>query len=106
MSKRIIRTMVAAASMLVAASPALAHDHTGMQQSMEHAAAVDEQSEKESVALLDRCMQQVASIHRSISKLQATLDPKHTSNSANEELKKLELKLQEANDIVRPLQIF
>ena len=93
-------------SMLTGASVALAHDHGGMQDGSHHAVAKDEQSAKETADILEKCEQQVTSIHRRISRLQSELASKNAPNAINDELKKLELKLNEAGDIVRPLQIF
>jgi len=91
--------------LFAAATPAFAHDHGGSHESMEHATE-NNLSAKESEVLLDSCAQKAVSVMRRIDSLRARIDAKHASGSMNEELKKLEQKLLEANDIVRPLQIF
>jgi peptidoglycan hydrolase CwlO-like protein len=98
-----------AMSMFVAASPAFAvHDH-GPQNSAGQGASkgsMEDQSAKEAEKLLNSCAQQVASIQKRINKLQAETAGRRVGASVRDELKKLEQKLKEANEIVKPLQIF
>ena len=97
------------AMIFVAASPAFAaHDH-GSHESMNHGAShdpKDEQSAKEDEMLVNSCAQQVARLQGRIYKLQAQMAGKNAGTAVRDELKKLEQKLKEANDIARPLQIF
>jgi hypothetical protein len=101
-----------AMSIFIAASPVSARDYSSQKPGGRGATqdSKDEQSakeaEKEAEKLLNSCAQQVASIERRLNKLQADMSGKHVGASVREELKKLEQKLKEANEIVRPLQIF
>ncbi len=93
---------------LVATSPVLAHDH-GSHDTMDHGATqgqVDEQGAKEGAMLINSCAQQIVSLQRRINKLQAEMTEKRAGTSVRDELKKLEQKLKEANEIARPLQVF
>ncbi len=106
MKKRLLLFVVM--SMFVAASPVLAHDH-GSHGSMDHGASqgsADGQNAKEVDTLLNSCAQQVTSIQRRIASLQSAMSGQHAGDSVRDELRKLEQKLTEANDIVRPLQVF
>lgn len=97
-----------ALSLFLAASTAYAHDHSS-HDSMDHGAShgsTDEQSAKEGDMLLNSCAQQVVSLQRRINKLQAEMAGKQAGTSVRDELKRLEQKLKEANEIARPLQIF
>jgi hypothetical protein len=95
--------------MFVAASPVFAaHDH-GSHDSMDHGASQgskDDQSAKEDKMLINSCAQQIARLQERIYKLQAEMAGKNAGTAVRDELKKLEQKLKEANDIARPLQIF
>ena len=107
MKKRLL--LLVSVSMLAAASSAFAtHDH-GSRGSMEHGdspGTKGAQGEKEGEALLASCAQQVASLQRRINRLQADMAGRSLGNSVRDELKKLEQKLKEANEIARPLQLF
>lgn len=94
--------------MSVAASPVFAgHDH-GSQGSVDRGASQspkNDQHAKDSEILLNSCAEYVGRIHQRVQKLQMEIKEKHVSTSVNDELKKLEQSLKEANDIVRSLQI-
>jgi hypothetical protein len=98
--------------LFAATSPVFARDY-GSHNSLGHGdsqGSKEEQSgkesEKEAERLLNSCAQQVASIERHLNKLQAEMSGKHAGTSVRDELKKLEQKLREANEIVRPLHVF
>ena len=96
-------------SMSLAASPVFAgHDHGSMGAAAPAASQspTDEKNVKESEMLINNCAQLVAALERRINKLQAEMYGKGAGVSVRNELKTLEQKLKEANDIARPLQIF
>ena len=107
MKKRLL--LLVSVSMLAAVPSAFAaHDHDS-HGSMDHgdsSVAKDDQGAKEGEALLASCAQQVASLQRRINRLQADMAGRSLGNSVRDELKKLEQKLKEANEIARPLQLF
>lgn len=102
-----IQLLIAAVSIVAVTSPGFAaHDHgTSSQGSMDHRAPVDEKSAKECAQLLSDSAQHVARIQRQIQRLQAEVAGKHPGPSVQDELKKAEQHLKEANDTMRALQI-
>ncbi len=106
MKKRLL--LLISVSMLAAAAPVFAHDH-GSRGSMDHGDspnAKDDQGAKVAETLLSSCAQQVASLQRRINRLQADMAGRNPGSSVLGELKQLEQKLKEANEIARPLQLF
>ncbi len=74
---------------------------------MDHGASqASGQSAKEAETLLNSCAQQVESLQRRINRLQADMAGRNPGSSVRDELRKLEEKLKEANEIARPLQLF
>ena len=87
-----------ALSLFTLAVPVFAMDHGASHESM------DAQCKKECEMLLKNCTRQVDSIQQRISKLQTEINEKGASTYTRDELKKLEQKLQEANETLRTLQ--
>ncbi len=97
MKKRLVILM--AMSLFAVAAPALAEEgHHGASHSM------DEQCTKECEMLLKNCSQEVDSLQDKISKLQVEINQKGANTYTLEELKLLNNKLKEANDLLRNLQ--
>lgn len=93
-------------TILTTASPAFAaHDHGGSHHEAAQPPVQHEQSSKETEALLESCARKSAAIQRRINNLRDGLGRKDRT-AVVEELKKLEQKLKEADEIVRPLQVF
>jgi len=99
-------------SLFIAASPVLAFDHESVEQNSSWGSTMQQQEQRQegiraAEQVLANCSQQMTGLHRQISRLQGQIAESHAlSKSVLEELKSLEQKLKEANQIVRPLQIF
>ena len=110
MKKKVL--LFAGISLILAASPVFAFDHESIEHGSSLGSTADQnaqgkESAKEVDAILNSCSQQMNSIHRNIARLQGEMVENHAvANSIIEELKKLEEKLKEGNQIVRPLHLF
>ena len=90
-----------ALSLFATAAPVLAeggHQHGASHQAM------DEQCTKECAMLLKNCAQEVDSLQDRIRKLQVEINEKGANTHTLEELKILNEKLKEANDLLNNLQ--
>lgn len=90
-----------AISLFAVAVPALAEEgrqHGASRQTQ------DEQCAKECAMLLKNCAQEVDSIHDRIRKLQVEINEKGANTYTLEELKILNKKLNESNDLLKSLQ--
>lgn len=85
-------------SLLSTAVPVFAMEHGGSHEQM------DEQCVKECEMLLKNCSQEVDSIQQRIKKLETEIKDKGASTYTRDELKKLEQKLQDANETLRVLE--
>ena len=90
-----------AIALFAAATPVLAEE--GHQHGASHQ-AMDEQCTKECAMLLKNCAQEVDSLQDKITKLQVEINEKGASTYTLEELKILNNKLKEANDVLKNLQ--
>jgi len=99
-------------SLIIAASPVLAFDHESVEQNSSWGSTAQQQEQHQegiraAEQVLANCSQQMTGLHRQITRLQGQIAESRTlSKSVLDELKSLEQKLKEANQIVRPLQIF
>jgi peptidoglycan hydrolase CwlO-like protein len=90
-----------AISLFAVAAPVMAeegHQHGASHQTM------DEQCTKECEMLLKNCSQEVDSIQDQIRKLQVEINQKGATTYTLEELKILNSKLKETNDLLKNLQ--
>jgi peptidoglycan hydrolase CwlO-like protein len=90
-----------ALSLFAAAAPVLAEE--GHQHGATHQAH-DEQCTRECEMLLKNCAQEVDSIQQRIRKLSAEINEKGASTYTREELKVLDRKLKESNELLKTLQ--
>ncbi len=90
-----------AIALFAAATPVLAEE--GHQHGASHQ-AMDEKCTKECAMLLKNCSQEVDSLQDKISKLQVEINEKGANTYTLEELKLLNNKLKEANDLLKNLQ--
>lgn len=93
-------------SFFAAAIPAVAaHNHAGSQNNGSHDSLKQQQSAKETEVLLDSCARKAESVQRRIDSLRSGSRHKDIGPMV-EELKKLEQKLKDADEIARPLRLF
>ena len=90
-----------ALSLFATAAPVLAEE--GHQHGASHQ-AMDEQCTKECEMLLKNCAQEVDSIQQRIKKLSVEINEKGASTYTLDELKVLDRKLKESNEVLKALQ--
>ncbi len=102
------RVLMFTATLFVMASSVYAHDHETGRDLLPggSAPAASDKSSKDAEALLSSCSRQANNLQWRINKLQADMAEKHASPPDREELKKLEQKLKEANEIVKYLKVY
>ena len=96
-----ILVILMALSLFATAAPVLAEE--GHQHGASHQ-AMDEQCTKECAMLLKNCAQEVDSLQDKIRKLQVEINQKGANTYTLEELKILNNKLKESNDMLKNLQ--